>query len=90
MSRVKARVKGVVQGVGFRYFVMRNANKLGIKGYVRNCPDGDVELEAEGEKAELEKLIDKVKQGPSLSRVQKVSTDWSEEEKGYRSFNLKW
>ena len=90
MSRIQARIKGSVQGVGFRYFVMRKASALNLRGYVRNCYDGDVEVEAEGDKDNLETLVEQLRQGPSLSRVTDVDLEWFDEEKGYKSFTLKW
>jgi acylphosphatase len=58
-----------VQGVGFRWFVQRSARDNGVVGWVRNLPDGDVELHAEGESAAVERLAQDVRQGPRGSRV---------------------
>ncbi len=64
MKRVHILVKGLVQGVGFRAFVRRNAKRLGIKGFVRNLPDGfTVEIVAEGPDDAIEQLISITKQG---------------------------
>jgi len=82
-------VSGFVQGVGFRYFVMRKASVYNLRGYVRNCHDGDVEVEAEGDTDQLHLLIEDLKQGPSFSEVKDVHVDWFEEEKGYKTFSLK-
>jgi len=90
MSRIYARVKGIVQGVGFRYFVIRNAERLNLKGYVRNRPDGDVEVEAEGDDAALQSLIDELHRGPHLARVDDVQVKWFKDEKGYKEFRLEW
>ncbi len=62
--RIHVRVTGVVQGVGFRFFVCRVARNLGLVGYVRNCADGSVELEAEGEPSGVTALVDAVSTGP--------------------------
>ena len=62
--RIHLRVTGVVQGVGFRFFVSRVARNLGLVGYVRNCADGSVELEAEGESSDVSALVDAVGTGP--------------------------
>ncbi|MGH7730988.1 MAG: acylphosphatase [Candidatus Eiseniibacteriota bacterium] len=70
-------VRGRVQGVGFRYFVQRRADSMGIDGWVRNRPDGAVEMEAEGPKAELECLVGAVSRGPSGARVTAVEQEWS-------------
>jgi len=89
MSRILARVKGMVQGVGFRYFIMHKATTYGLQGYVRNCHDGDVEVEAEGNQEKLLSLIEDLRQGPHLCEVKDVEVEWFEEEKGYQTFTLK-
>lgn len=76
MKRLRARVSGRVQGVGFRYYVLENAQQMGLKGWVRNRRDGSVELLAEGSQFVLENLIKAVWQGPRSSAVQDVITDW--------------
>lgn len=78
MTTLHARVSGIVQGVGFRYFVQRRAKALGISGYVRNVPNGDVETAAEGNRAALEELVKDLRQGPPMSSVTEVSVEWSE------------
>ena len=88
MSRIMARVSGIVQGVGFRYFVIRKATAYGLRGYVRNCFDGDVEVEAEGDKLRLEQLIEDLGRGPICAKVKNVQTEWFDDEKGYRTFTL--
>ena len=65
-----AIVKGRVQGVGFRYFVCRNARDLNLLGWVRNRPDGRVEALAEGEQSAVEEWALAMRQGPSGSRVE--------------------
>ena len=79
---------GKVQGVGFRYFVLRQAQELGIRGWVNNKPNGDVEALAQGEKADLEQFIAKVKEGPSFSRVEDVSLNWVKEAEQYFGFEI--
>lgn len=90
MSRLWARVSGMVQGVGFRFFVIRKAEHLKLKGFVRNTHDGDVELEAEGEPEDIKLLVEELHKGPSMSRVTDVKVEWFTEEKGYKDFSLKW
>lgn len=65
-------VKGKVQGVGFRYFVKTKADMLGIKGWVKNKINGDVEIHAEGEKNAIDTLIDYCRQGPSSAVVKNI------------------
>jgi acylphosphatase len=67
-------VSGRVQGVGFRFFVNRAAGVEGLHGWVRNLPDGRVEIRAEGESAALERFEGQVAQGPPASRVEHVDT----------------
>jgi len=88
VERLHAVIHGDVQGVGFRYFVMRNARPLGIRGWVRNRPDGAVELEAEGERPVLEQLLKAVRQGPRAANVMRVDADWMAATGGLEPFNL--
>jgi acylphosphatase len=73
-----ARVYGRVQGVFFRDFVSERGVKLGLSGYVRNLPDGSVEVKAEGEKMKLDELLVQIKKGPPRARVERLSEVWSE------------
>ena len=70
-------VTGRVQGVGFRYFVARAARSLRLSGYVRNLPDGAVEVVASGDRAQLESLVALLEKGPPGAEVESVSLDWS-------------
>ena len=88
-SRVHTVITGQVQGVGFRYFVIRNAKQLGLVGWVRNRMDGAVEIVAEGDKQHLECLISKLKIGPSMAWVQHVSTRWQPAENNFVGFVIK-
>jgi acylphosphatase len=65
-------VQGRVQGVGYRYFVQREAEALGATGFVRNLPDGIVEVVAEGGEAALARLEARLREGPSFARVAAV------------------
>ena len=65
-------VSGRVQGVGFRYFVQRHAQALGLAGWVRNLPDGRVEAFIEGPAAELEQIEALLRQGPAAARVEGI------------------
>lgn len=66
------RVKGRVQGVGFRYFVRERAHALGLSGWVKNRSDGSVELMAGGDEQAVTQLLDEVRQGPPRSAVEAV------------------
>jgi acylphosphatase len=72
VSARRAIVRGRVQGVGFRYFAERAARELGVRGWVRNRPDGTVETLAEGEADAVDRYLDRLRQGPIGSRVDAV------------------
>ncbi|WP_069808314.1 acylphosphatase [Vulcanisaeta thermophila] len=73
IRRVHVLVRGLVQGVGFRAFVARNARRLGVKGFVRNLPDGfTVEVVAEGEEDSVNKLLELIRRGPPGAVVEDV------------------
>ena len=65
-------VQGRVQGVGFRWFVEREASQLGLRGWVRNTEEGDVEIVAAGEGADLDRLRACLRRGPRGSRVDRL------------------
>jgi len=88
-TSLQATVYGRVQGVFFRAFVTGRAKELGLTGYVRNLSDGSVEVKAEGERQQLEKLVGYLKQGPPAARVSKVATIWSEYTGNYSGFSTK-
>jgi len=88
MERLHAVIHGDVQGVGFRYFVLRQAERLGLSGWVRNNDDGTVELVAEGERADLDRLRDAVAEGPRMARVHRLEEDWSPATGGLARFDL--
>jgi len=62
-------VSGRVQGVGYRYFVLRQAERLGVTGFARNRPDGSVEVVAEGSEELLDELADRLREGPAFASV---------------------
>jgi acylphosphatase len=88
MERLHAVIRGDVQGVGYRYFVQRNAGRLGLTGWVRNNDDGTVEVVAEGGRAELEQLKRALEEGPRMARVDRVEARWSEATGGLDGFDL--
>lgn len=65
-------VSGRVQGVGYRYFALKRAEELGVAGFVRNTPDGSVEVIAEGSEELLAQFEARLKEGPSFARVEEV------------------
>ncbi len=88
MICVKLTVNGMVQGVGFRWFIKQKANKLGLYGYVRNLVDGSVEIEAEGTEEKINELMQYAKVGPSFSRVSQVSVEEKKAACSYKSFEI--
>ena len=78
MLQYKLKITGVVQGVGFRYFVRQEAARLELAGAVWNCPDGSVEVVVQGEEALLEQLVEQCKLGPTYSKVATVDVERDE------------
>ena len=83
-------VKGLVQGVSFRWFVQKEANSLELAGYVRNLFNGDVEVEVEGEKVLIEELIKMLKIGNRFSNVTDVQVSWKDFEAKFNSFKIRF
>ena len=84
-----ARVRGRVQGVGFRYSTVREAQRLKLKGWVRNVSGGDVEVWAEGPAKDLAVFLTWLRRGPQPSRVDSVEkTD--REPRGYSDFTVEY
>lgn len=87
VSAFYARVRGKVQGVGFRYSTVREAERLKINGWVRNADNGDVELWAEGIPEKLEIFLAWLWRGPEYSRVESVEKE-KMEPRGYIDFGV--
>ena len=85
-----AVVVGDVQGVGFRYFVVEKAQRLGLHGYVRNETNGDVEVVAQGMRPALEHLLMTLQQGPSAARVHEVHTTWRQPTRHFSGFHIRF
>ena len=83
-------VRGLVQGVGYRYFVIRKASSLVLNGWVRNLYNGDVEIEVEGERGLIEELIKELKSGPPMSSVQDLKITWLDFENKYSNFDVRF
>lgn len=69
-------LRGRVQGVGYRYFVLRLAGEFDVSGLVRNLPSGEVEVIAEGRREELERFFEEVKKGPAGAYVSSFREEW--------------
>ena len=87
-SAFRAVVYGLVQGVNYRYFVQRNAESMGLTGYVCNMDDGSVEVVAEGGKEKLTQLIAKLEFGPRAASVERVEVEWLKYSGRYSSFDI--
>src|ERR1700716_4334682 len=81
-------VRGRVQGVGFRWFVEREAHVLGVSGWVRNNADGSVEVLAQGTRDQLSGLRSRLRQGPRAARVDGVEESESQPVSGLSSFRI--
>lgn len=89
MRRLRARVYGVVQGVGYRVFAQSEAQRLGLCGYVRNCADGTVEICAEGEEQPLREFLNALQRVPIGARVQRVDAEYTEAMSEWDSFAIR-
>ncbi len=87
-QQVHIIVSGRVQGVFFRDFTQRQAVKLGLSGWVRNTNDGKVEIIAEGDNINLNKLIEVVKIGPDHAQVKYYQINWENSIKGFSDFQI--
>ena len=88
--RFRIFVSGLVQGVGFRAYTRRVAESLGLSGWVRNLPDGRVEILAEGEEEILCHFVKEVWKGPRLSRVDKLEIIKEEEDEPLFGFDIRY
>jgi acylphosphatase len=76
LVRLEAGVHGRVHGVGFRYFVIVRAMRMGLTGFVANAQDGSVRVVAEGPRADLEDLLEALHEGPASALVERVDEEW--------------
>ena len=87
-ERIHGVIKGDVQGVGFRYFLIGRAQALGLTGWVTNRDDGVVEFVAEGSRRALEDLVRAARDGPKMARVAGVEVNWSAATGGLDRFHI--
>jgi acylphosphatase len=88
-TRLHAIVHGRVQGVGFRAFVVDRAVNIGAKGWARNRWDGTVEVLAEGNREQLERLLAALHSGPRMANVTRVEVDWQTARGEFSSFRMR-
>ncbi|MBX7256102.1 MAG: acylphosphatase [Candidatus Hydrogenedentes bacterium] len=82
-------IRGRVQGVGFRYATYREANALGLTGWVRNAYDGSVEAEFAGPKESLDLMLGWCREGPPYARVSDVEVEWRDSDSKYVRFEIR-
>ena len=87
--RLHAVVRGRVQGVGFRFTTQYEGQKLGLGGWVRNCPDGSVEVEAEGPADAVETFLSFLHRGPLGAHVSAVEERWLPPQGGALTFEVR-
>ena len=86
--QMKAQIQGRVQGVFFRAWTQERARELGLTGWVRNLPDGSVEWLAQGRREALTELERLSHRGPPSARVEKVLSEWIEDEADWKDFRI--
>jgi acylphosphatase len=89
LERLEATVHGVVQGVGFRFFVRREAARLGLKGWVANRPDGSVAVVVEGPARSLDDLLRALERGPPAARVVRVDAQREPTSGSFEGFEVR-
>ena len=88
MVLARIKIKGLVQGVGFRYYCYQRASELGLNGYAKNLMTGEVEIEAEGSMGMIDEFLKTLKIGPPAAKVSEVNVDFTEFENKYSGFNM--
>ncbi len=90
-GRALIHVSGIVQGVGYRWFVEDYAKRVGLKGYVMNLPDGRVEIVVEGEIDDIKKLVEYLRsRKPRFARVDKIDVEWREYKGEFHDFRIRF
>ena len=90
IQELHAYVRGRVQGVGFRYYVVEKALALGLRGYARNEHTGSLEVLAQGPRPSLERLESILWKGPSAAQVSDVQTTWGQPTEHLSGFHVRW
>ncbi|MFA7249766.1 MAG: acylphosphatase [Dehalococcoidia bacterium] len=84
--QIVALARGRVQGVGYRAFCAYEGMRLGVSGYAKNLPDGRVEVLAEGDESVLRQFVERLREGPALSRVDEVTFRWEVPTHAFQGF----
>jgi acylphosphatase len=86
MKRYHIYVSGIVQGVGFRWYAQKIGNRVGVSGWVKNLPDGRVEIVVEGEHEKVERFIKELKEGylgENIREIEKIEEEYKGEFKRF-------
>jgi acylphosphatase len=86
---VRIIVSGLVQGIGYRYYIYRQAVQLGLTGYVRNLPTGQVEIVASGDKGLIDEMVEAARVGPRYASVSDVQLERIEPDRTFRDFVIR-
>ena len=86
--RLEAKISGIVQGVGFRYFARHYAIRLGLTGFAENLEDGSVFVVVEGEESDVEQFLSILKKGPSSAKIIKVEFQYKEPKNEFLDFEV--
>ncbi|HVN96316.1 MAG TPA: acylphosphatase [Syntrophorhabdaceae bacterium] len=90
MKRMHIFVKGIVQGVNFRYNTRKKAGEYGLTGFTKNITDGRVEIVCEGAEADIRALVEWCRQGPQGAYVENVETKWEEYTGEFNDFTIRY
>lgn len=88
LTAVHAIIQGRVQGVGFRYFVLEEAQKMALTGWVRNLDNGNVEVYAEGEREVLDQFLLTLERGPRMAHVDQMTVEWLPATSNFTRFSI--
>lgn len=88
-KRARIVVRGSVQGVGFRYYVMQKAQEMRLKGFVQNLPNGEVEAVVEGDKLFIDDIYRAMQRGPTKAKVNDHAIQWMDPKNDFRTFMIK-
>jgi acylphosphatase len=87
-ARATIIVSGLVQGVGFRYYVQRVASQVGLRGRAENLQNGDVRIIVEGERGLIEDLVKSARVGPRSSHVASMTVEWEKPKNEFHGFEI--
>lgn len=89
MKDAHLMIRGFVQGIGYRKWARKEAQKLGLSGWVRNLPDGSVEALLQGSQKDIKEMIALCKKGPFMSEVENVDVVWENQKETIPDFSIR-